>query len=56
MRVQAEITPGDFFIDEDGMIWIPWLPVDIAPREIFADKKKAARAATRAAITLKLVK
>lgn len=52
MRVQVDVVPGDFFVDEDGMIGVPWLPSAIAPREIFEDKKKAARAGTRTALRL----
>lgn len=55
MWLKVWVDPEDVLIDEDiGQVYVP---VDLGVAlDVFTKKKKAARAATRAAITLRLVK
>lgn len=54
MWLKVWIDPDDVLVDDEGQVYVPvQLPTAL---ENSAKTKKAARAATRAAITLKLVK
>lgn len=52
MWLKVWVDPEDVLIDDEGQVYVP---VEF-PLETLAKKKKAVRAATRAAITLNLVK